>query len=77
MDTGGRRIQFLHFLHEISDKIAKASKTHGFQSPGYYAEADKIAVWCWGEYDRKKIFTMEWPRRGKPSDEVSPFLSSP
>ena len=41
---------------EIGHIIKELSKQHGFQSPAYFEELDKVAVKYWLEWDRKAIF---------------------
>ena len=40
----------------IGHIIKELSKQHGFQSPAYFEELDKVAVKYWLEWDRKVIF---------------------
>jgi pyrimidine-specific ribonucleoside hydrolase len=41
---------------EIGKVIKELSKQHGFQSPTYFEELDKVSVRYWLEWDRKAIF---------------------
>ncbi len=41
---------------DIGKVIKELSKKHGFQSPEYFKELDKVSVKYWLEWDRKKIF---------------------
>ena len=41
---------------EIGKVIKELSKRHGFQSPTYFEELDKVSVTYWLEWDRRAIF---------------------
>lgn len=41
---------------QIGKVIKQLSQEHGFQSPKYFHELDRVSVKYWLEWDRKKIF---------------------
>lgn len=47
-------------VDEVAARIKKASDEYGFQSPRYYQEVDKMAIWSWAEHDRRSIFEIQW-----------------
>lgn len=43
-------------INTVKQTIVRLSKEHGFQSPEYFKELEKVSVEYWYEWDRNEIF---------------------